>query len=331
MKIIDIPKIELHCHLDGSIRPETIISIAKKDGIHIPSHNIDEIKKHLIAPVDCKCLDEYLDRFYLPNKVMQTRENLRQVACELLEDASKDNVKYIEIRFAPSLHTQKGLTLKEVIKSVLEGIKEGESRFPIKGNLILSCMRTMSVEEAQKVVEAGKNFLKDGVVGIDLAASEYEGFAQKYKSAIDKAREYGYQVTIHAGETGIGQNVLEAIELLGAQRIGHGIYSKDSKKAYTLLKKLGVTLEMCPTSNVQTKGVRSYKEHPFREYYNDGIKITISTDNMTVSDTTISKEQEIIKETQNATIEELKNIYLNGVEASFASEDVKKQLKTYIN
>ncbi|PAB59133.1 adenosine deaminase [Anaeromicrobium sediminis] len=330
MNLKDLPKIELHCHLDGSIRPETIISIAKKDGIEIPTENIDEIREYVMAPISCKSLDEYLDRFTLPNKVMQTKENLKRVAYELLEDASKDNVKYIEIRFAPSLHTQKGLSFGEIIESVLEGMKEGEEKFPIKSNLILSCMRTMSVEEAFKVVEAGKEYLNKGVVAVDLAASEYEDFAHKYKEVIEKAREYGYRVTIHAGETGIGKNVLDAIKILKAERIGHGIYAKDSQEAYEILKNSHVTIEMCPTSNVQTKGVTSYESHPLKEFFKDGIKVILSTDNMTVSNTTLTNEHDLMSKAQNMSIEDYEKMYLNGVNASFASEEIKEELRKYI-
>ncbi|MCT4594424.1 MAG: adenosine deaminase [Anaeromicrobium sp.] len=331
MNLKDLPKIELHCHLDGSIRPETIISIAKKDGIEIPTENIDGIREYVMAPVDCKSLDEYLDRFTLPNKVMQTKENLKRVAYELLEDASKDNVKYIEIRFAPSLHRAKGLSFEEVIESVLEGMKEGEETYPIKSNLILSCMRTMSVKEAFKVVEAGKKYLNKGVVAIDLAASEYENFAQKYKEPIKRAREYGYRVTIHAGETGIGKNVLDAIKILKAERIGHGIYAKDSKEAYEILKNSHVIIEMCPTSNVQTKGVASYESHPLKEFFQDGIKVTLNTDNMTVSNTTLTNEHELMKKAQNINIQDYKKMYLHGVDGSFASEKIKEELRKHIS
>ena len=209
-------------------------------------------------------------------------------------------------------------------------MKEGEEKYPIKSNLILSCMRTMSVEEAFKVVESGKKYLDKGVVAIDLAASEYEDFANKYKDVIEKAREYGYRVTIHAGETGIGKNVLDAIKILKAERIGHGIYAKDSEEAYEILKNSHITIEMCPTSNVQTKGVTSYETHPLKEFFQDGIKVTLNTDNMTVSNTTLTNEHDLMSKAQNMSIEDYKKMYLNGVNASFASQEVKNELKSYI-
>lgn len=330
MNLAALPKIELHCHLDGSVRPETIIDIAQKDNIIIPCFDIELIKKELIAPLECQSLDEYLKKFSIPNLVMQSKENLRRIAFELLEDSAKENVKYIEIRFAPLLHTAGGLSIEEVIESVLEGIKEGEVLYDIKGKLILSCMRTMSVDKAFEVVEKGKRFLGKGVVAIDLCASENEGFCERFLEPIALARKYGYRVTIHAGETGIGKNVLEAVELLGAERIGHGVYIKDCIEAYEIVKDKKITLEMCPTSNVQTKAVKAFKEHPIYDFYKDGIKVTVNTDNRTVSNTNMTKECNIVFDEFNIDYEDYKEIYLNSVEACFADEETKEKLKKYI-
>ncbi|URT72744.1 adenosine deaminase [Cytobacillus firmus] len=325
-----MPKIELHCHLDGSVRPETIIDIAKSEGISLPSFDKEEIKEELIAPLDCESLDGYLKRFCIPNLVMQSKENIKRISFELFEDAAKENVKYMEVRFAPLLHTQKGLSVEEVIQSVIEGMREAEEQFDIKGNIILSCMRTMSVESAFEVVEKGKAFLGEGVVAIDLCASEEEGFCGKFIEPIALAREFGYRVTIHAGETGIGQNVLEAIEWLGAERIGHGVFIKDCEKAYRLVKEKQVVLELCPTSNVQTKAVNQFSEHPISDFHRDGIKVTVNTDNRTVSDTTMAKECDIVSNEFAMNAEDYKQIYMNSVEAAFADEGTKEKLKKYL-
>jgi len=330
MNFINLPKIELHCHLDGSLRPETIIDIAKKEGIGIPSFDKDEIQREITAPLECKSLDEYLKAFAIPNLVMQSKESLRRITFELLEDAARENVKYMEVRFAPLLHTVRGLTVEEIIQSVIDGIKYAEEKYDIKGNLILSCMRTMPVDRAFDVVEKGKKFIGRGVVGIDLCASEEEGFCGKFVEPIALARQYGYRVTIHAGETGIGRNVLEAVELLGAERIGHGVFIKDCVEAYKIVKEREITLEMCPTSNVQTKAVNCFNEHPIYDFYKDGIKITVNTDNRTVSDTSMTKECSIVFKEFNITYEDYKQIYYNSINACFADLDTKEKLKKYI-
>ncbi|MGD6846367.1 adenosine deaminase [Rossellomorea aquimaris] len=325
-----MPKIELHCHLDGSVRPETIIDIAKREGIHIPSFDIEEMKEELIAPLDCESLDEYLEKFSIPNAVMQSKENLKRITFELYEDAAKENVKYMEVRFAPLLHTQKGLSVEEIIGSVIEGMNQAEEQFDIKGNIILSCMRMMSAERAFEVVEQGKSFLGKGVVAIDLCASEEEGFCGKFIEPIALAREYGYRVTIHAGETGVGKNVLEAVEWLGAERIGHGVYITDCPEAYQVVKEKQIVLEICPTSNVQTKAVNQFRDHPLYDFHRDGIKITINTDNRTVSDTTMAKECELVWNEFAMSDEDYREIYMNSVEACFASDEVKEGLKKYV-
>jgi adenosine deaminase len=325
-----LPKIELHCHLDGSVRPETILDIATKENIEIPTYDLNQLRGLLEAPLECKSLVEYLDRFNLPIKIMQSKESLRRITYELLEDAAKENVKYIEIRYAPVLHTENGLTIEQVIESVIDGIKQGEKDFNIKANLILSCLRHRGADSAATVVEAGKKFLDKGVVAVDLAGAENEGFAKEFVDVISIAREYGYRVTIHAGETGIGLNVVDAIKLLHAERIGHGVAIKDLKEAYDLVKENNVTLEMCPTSNMQTKAIKSYEEHPLFKFYKDGIRVSFNTDNRTVSATNITGECKSIDKVVNMTHEDYKKIYNDSVDATFATEEVKLYLKTLI-
>lgn len=324
MNFLRLPKIELHCHLDGSVRMKTIIDIAHKEGIQLPSFDEKELKNELIAPLECDSLEEYLKRFSLPNLVMQSKENLKRITFELFEDAARENVKYIEVRFGPLLHTLKGLEVEEIIQSVIEGMREAESFYEIKGNIILSCLRSMSVESAFEVVEKGKNFLGKGVVGIDLCASEERGFCERFIEPIALAKEYGYRVTIHAGETGIGENVLEAVKLLGAERIGHGVFIKDCEEAYREVKERQIVLEMCPTSNIQTKAVQAYSEHPIYKFHKDGVKVTISTDNRTVSDTTMSKEFHLVNNEFILSEEDYRQIFLNSVEASFADKETKE-------
>ena len=325
-----LPKIELHCHLDGSVRVDTIIDIAKKEGIKLDSYKRCDIEKLVQVPNDCTSLNEYLKRFDLPNKVMQSSENIKRITFELLEDAQKENIKYIEIRFAPLLHLQKGLSIEEVIQSAIDGINQAQRIYDIKGNIILSCMRNMSEDDAILLIEKGRKFLNKGVVAIDLAGPEEEGFANKYKRAIELARSYGYNITIHAGEAASAQNVIDAINILKAQRIGHGVRIKDMKEAYDLVKKTGVVLEMCPTSNIQTKAIECLNKYPLYDFYKDGIKLSINTDNRTVSNIDLSNEIKVISDEFNMSKEKYKDIYLNTIDAIFADESTKKWLRRLI-
>lgn len=325
-----LPKIELHCHLDGSVRVDTIIDIAKKEGIKLDSYKRCDIEKLVQVPNDCTSLNEYLKRFDLPNKVMQSSENIKRITFELLEDAQKENIKYIEIRFAPLLHLQKGLSIEEVIQSAIDGINQAQRIYDIKGNIILSCMRNMSEDDAILLIEKGRKFLNKGVVAIDLAGPEEEGFANKYKRAIELARSYGYNITIHAGEAASALNVIDAINILKAQRIGHGVRIKDMKDAYDLVKKTGVVLEMCPTSNIQTKAIECLNKYPLYDFYKDGIKLSINTDNRTVSNIDLSNEIKVISDEFNMSKEKYKDIYLNTIDAIFADESTKKWLRRLI-
>ncbi|WP_343348799.1 adenosine deaminase [Terrisporobacter petrolearius] len=325
-----LPKIELHCHLDGSVRPQTIIDIAKEENIEILSHELSEIENMVKVPFNCDSLVEYLKRFDLPNRVMQSKESLRRITFELLEDASSENLKYMEIRFSPLLHTLNGLSVSEVIESIIDGMKEAEEKYPIKANLILGCMRTMTLDDAIYVVEKGKEFLNKGVVAIDLCGAENEGFAVEFKEAIDLARSFGYRVTIHAGEAASGLNVLESVEILKAERIGHGIGIRDIKEAYEIVKNKNIVLEMCPTSNVQTKAVNSYEDHPFYKFYKDGLKVTLNTDNRTVSNINLTKEFNNVDSVFEISEEDYKNLYLISVDSTFADDNTKKWLRELI-
>ncbi|MDU1314591.1 MAG: hypothetical protein E6940_11090 [Clostridium septicum] len=195
---------------------------------------------------------------------------------------------------------------------------------------MLSCMRTMPASRVFEVIEAGRKFLGKGVVTVDLYASEEAGFCERFVEPISLAREYGYRVTIHAGETGIGKNVLDAIELLGAERIGHGVFIKDCEEAYNMVKEKDIVLEMCPTSNVQTKAVNGFNSHLIYNFHKDGIKVTVNTDNRTVSNTNMTNEFNIVRDEFKINNEDYRKMYYNSVDASFADSRTKKKLKEYI-
>lgn len=326
----DLPKIELHCHLDGSVRPSTVLELAQKNGITLPTYNLEELKTYLQVPDDCPSLKVYLERFALPNAVMQSQDNLYRITSELIEDVAADGVKYIEIRFAPRLHMQEGLSFDEIVTSVLRAIQEAPEKHGIYANLILCCMRHEDVKYSIEVVEAGRKFLGKGVVAVDLAGNEHEFPPELHKAAFDLAKAYGYHITVHAGETGIGENVEKSINLLHAERIGHGLFCKDVPTSYDLVKSHAIPLELCPVSNLHTKAVPEYSAHPFNAFYEDGIQVTLNTDNMTVSNITQTDEYENLAKFFDFNADNFKQIYLNSVEAAFASNEIKMHLKELI-
>ncbi|WDE02261.1 adenosine deaminase [Thalassomonas actiniarum] len=329
MNYFNVPKIDLHCHLDGSVRPQTIIELARLQGLSLPSEDIDEIKTLMVAPETCPNLDEYLSRFELPLSVMQTQEAIERISFEVFEDAAKENVKYLEVRFGPQLHQQQGLTFGQIIDSAVKGMRKAEKRYDIHGNYILSILRTFAKDKINDIIDAGAKHLNDGVVAFDLAGSELPGFCHEFIPYAQYAIEKGYRVTIHAGEQGSGQNVHDAVSLLGAERIGHGIHIKGHEQAYDLVKNQAIALETCPSSNVQTKAVDALSDHPVKAFHKDGVLISINTDNRTVSNTTMTDEVRKVVEEFNLTPEEYFDIYKVSVEHSFASEAVKQHLLSF--
>ena len=304
-------KIELHVHLDGSVRPKTVSELLNYD--------IKDVKNKMMVTSDTKDLTEYLTKFDLPIKAMQTKDNLKRIARELALDLKDDDVIYAEVRFAPILHTKEGLSLDEVISSVLEGIKSVNE---IKINLILCMMRGFSNEDNLKTIMVTKKFLNKGVVGLDLAGDEKKYQTINYKDLFMIAKDNNIPFTIHAGEADTSKSVLDAINF-GAKRIGHGIAIVNDEKILNLVKEKNVFLEVCPTSNVDTKAVLSYEKHPIKDLFLKGVKVTVNTDDRTVSNITLSKEYEKLKEYFNFSDEEFLQMNLNAISSSFMNEDEK--------
>lgn len=319
MNYLELSKVELHCHLDGSLRHDTIVEMANEMGI--------DTQGRTFHVNQCKNLDEYLEKFDIPIHVLQTKENLYRAIYELFEDASNEHVKYLEVRFGPLLHTHKGLSVDEVLMSLIEGMRAAEKQFDIHGNLILSFLRTMPKDQMINVLNAGAKYLNNGIVAVDLAASELKGFCHDFIDEIAYARELGYHVTIHAGETGYIENIVDAVELLKAERIGHGVaLHKDSYQS-TILNK-GIHIEVCPTSNVQTKAVLSLSKHPIRNFLD--LSLSINTDNRQVSNTNMTQEIEKVFNMFHLNYNDYKKIYFSSINASFASDEIKKILRDYM-
>lgn len=299
-----IKKIELHLHLDGSIREETANEILGK-------------KCNLKAKDKCEDLNEYLEKFEIPSIILQTKENLERVAYELALDLKKDNVIYAEIRFAPLKHLNGGLSLDEVITSVLNGL----SKVDIETNLILCMMRNDSFNDNKKVIDLAHKY----GFAIDLAGAEAIYKTKDFKELFKYAKSINVPFTIHAGEADGYESIKAAIDF-GASRLGHGIKIIDYPDLINEAKEKGITLEVCPTSNVQTNAVNILKDHPIKKLYDMNVNVCINTDNRTVSNITLEDEYDKLKETFNFTNEDFLKMNLMAIEASFAQD--KEKLKT---
>jgi adenosine deaminase len=319
-----LPKVDLHYHLSGGLRLSTIKEIALSEGIELPATE-HQLQTLLQAPENCTSLSEYLTKFKLPSLCLQTSANLKRAAYEAVEDMTKDNVKYLEIRFAPQLHIEKGLLLENVVSSVIEGMKEGERNFGIVARLILICLRDHDIKRNMEILELTRKFLGKGVVGIDLAGDEATFPPHMHKSVFEKAHELGIPITLHAGEGAGAESIREAVSGLFAQRIGHGVKLKENEEVFRLVKEKKIPLEMCLTSNIQTKAASSWQAHPIKEYYDQGIIVTVNTDNTTVSNTTLTKEYEIMIHQYGFTLHDLKKLSIGALQVSFL-EDQEKEL-----
>ena len=319
-----LPKVELHCHLDGSICAKTIRKLAKMQGYPLPESE-EELQNMLQAPKDCTSLAEYLKRFDVVLELLQTKEALEEVAYDLIEQAADENVQYIEIRYAPYLVTEKGLTPEESIEAVLKGLKRGEETFQVKSNLLLCGMRHHEEEKNTKIVELARAFKETSVVGFDLAGDEKSYPALNYKTVLKLAEEYHILITLHAGECGSVQNIIQSVQM-GAKRIGHGIAMYDDEKVRALCKEKDILIEMCPTSNIQTKAVETWEKYPFAKFYKEGLKICINTDNRTVSGTTLTQEYMELYQHFKISYADMKQLNKNAIEGSFASDKIKESV-----
>lgn len=288
--------IELHLHLDGSLRPETVWELAKEQNIKLPANTVDEVRDQMQVPEDCRTLEEYLTRFDLPLLVLQTREALERAAFELTEDLAKEGVTYAEIRFAPQLSIKGGMTQEQAVEAAIEGVKRGMEQYPsIRVGLILCCMRGEDNEEWNlQTVETAKKYLGDVVCAVDIAGAESLYPTERFAPVFEKVREYGLPSTIHAGEAA-GPESMKTALAFGAKRIGHGVATVEDPELVRRLIEEQITLEVCVTSNYQTKVVPSIEAHPIRRLFNAGVRVTVNSDNRTVSNTNVRKELDILR------------------------------------
>jgi adenosine deaminase len=321
------PKVDLHVHLDGSVNPDTLIELAKRQGMKLPAVDAEGLRPFMQVDDRCDDLKEYLRTFDFVLPFLQEGWALERVAEEVTRQAAMQQCQYIEVRFAPQLHRRKGLQVDEVIHHVLRGLAEGERKYGIVARGIAICLRSHTLEENIAVVEAAGGFLKLGLVAVDLAGDEASYPPELFREVFALSRRKGIPVTIHAGEAAGAENVYEAVANLGAVRVGHGVRLMEKPELLEWVKQQRIPLEMCPVSNIQTKAVRSWDAYPVRDYFELGLLVTINTDNPIVSGTSITKEYEVLYERFGFQLKELVALVRNGVEAAFLPDREKESLR----
>jgi adenosine deaminase len=321
-----LPKVLLHEHLDGVLRPKTVIELAKEVKYSkLPTQDPDELGQWFHQGARGS-LAKYLEGFTHTIAVMQTAEALERVAYEEAEDLKNDGVVYFETRFAPVFHTKKGLGHQQVVAAVLKGLERARKDFRLPCGLIICAMRNMNV--SLEMAELAVDFRERGVVGFDLAGEEGGYPPKKHVEAFHYIQRQNFNITIHAGEGFGKESIWQAIQYCGAHRIGHGtrliddIAVADGKAVklghlaqYVLDKR--IPLEICLLSNVDTGAVPSVAEHPFKTFYREKFRVTLNTDNRLMSDTSMSKEFQVAQETFGLTLNDFEKISINAMKSAF--------------
>ncbi|MEW5691773.1 MAG: adenosine deaminase [Candidatus Hydrogenedentota bacterium] len=325
-----LPKVDLHLHLDGSLRVETIRDLAISHKFKLPTEDPEKLAKYCHVSKNCKSLAEFLDAFEFFYPFLKFPDSVFRMAYELCEDMAKDNVVYFETRFAPHLQATSKMSARDVVKYALNGLKKGSKDFGVEFGAILCCYRPLPPETSYETVLIAEKFLGDGVVGIDLAGDESKYKLEIHKKALTRAREIGIPITVHAGEAAPSWSVWDALNA-GAKRIGHGVRIREDKKLYQKIIKEKIPLEICLTSNVQTRAVESYEKHPFPEYYKNGIVTVLNTDDPGVSNIDLSYEYTIACKKYRLSIDDLKKIVNYGIQSAFCSDSIKVELSKGIS
>ncbi len=311
-----MPKAELHCHLDGSLRPETMLDLAREHGITLPRQDPGELRSYMCAN-NVSDLGDYLHRFDTTISILQTATALERVAYELVQDASRDGLRYIEVRNAPHLNIHAGLTVDEVIEATMRGLARGESEFGTIARFITCSLRHWAPARSLEAAQAAVRHKNSGVVGFDLAGAEAEFSAADHASAFAYAREHFLQITCHAGEAAGPASVEAALFDCNVSRIGHGVRAGEEPALLDYIRDTGITLEMCPTSNEQTHAVASYAQHPLKRYLDSGVRVTINTDSRLISGVTLTDEYVRAVNELGLTIADLCHCVMNACEAAF--------------
>jgi adenosine deaminase len=316
-----LPKIELHCHLDASVRVQTVAELAQKLRLRIPQ----PLRAALIAPETCLGLADYIRRIDFALEVMQEYVALSRIAQEFVEDLAADGVIYGEVRFAPQLHRRRGLSLQDVLNAVHEGLVEGGKQFGVRTGLILCCLRhepaALSLEIAKLAITN-----RDKVCALDLAGDEARFPGAPHAQAFRLAWEANLPRTVHAGEASGPESVTEALDVLFAERIGHGVRIESNSQIVTRIRGDAVPLEICPSSNVLTRAVESVDTHPIDRLMREGLRVTVSTDGRTVSETNVTKEFERLAHCWGWGLAEFWTCQKNAAEAAFAASQVRGEL-----
>jgi adenosine deaminase len=326
-----LPKTDLHCHLDGSLRLATLLDLAEKQKIRLPADTPEGLAKAIHMGETCASLEDYLVAFDVTLAVLQKEEALYRVAYELATDCAAENVRYLEVRYSPVLHTREGLKPTTIVDAVLEGLRHAKRDSGIKSNVIICGIRHMDPQTSVRLAELAVAYKGKGVVGFDLAGAEEGHPARHHREAVQLILDNNVNVTIHAGEAYGPDSIAQAVHKCGAHRIGHGVRLRENGDLLNYLNDHRIPLEMCPSSNVQTRSVAGFASHPLKFYFDFGLRVTVNTDNRLITDTTATKELLIAHRDMGFTLEDLCTVLVQGFKSTFLPFREKQDLLKAVN
>ncbi len=326
-----LPKTDLHCHLDGSLRLETILDLAEKQEVRLPADTPEGLARAIHMGQVCRSLEDYLKAFDITLAVLQTEESLFRAAYELAQDCARENVRYLEVRYSPVLHARNGLKVTTIVDAVLDGLRTAKRETGIKSNVIICGIRHIDPATSLRLAELAVAYKNKGVVGYDLAGAE-EGYpSRKHQAAFQLILDNNVNVTIHAGEAFGPESIAQAVHACGAHRIGHGVRLKENGDLLNYLNDHRVPLEICPSSNVQTGSVASLATHPLRFYFDFGLRVTVNTDNRLITDTTSTKELWLCHKEMGFTLQDIETLIVQGFKSGFLPFREKADLLKAVN
>lgn len=312
-----LPKTDIHCHLDGCLRPSTVLELAEDQGVRLPTKKLPQLTRVLQAGKRTRNLGDYLKIFDITLSVMQEREALYRVAYELAEDVAGENVKHLEVRYSPILHRQKKLPFEDIVDAVLAGLGDAGRKFGVSTGVIVCGIRSMSPRTSMALAELALAYKGRGVLAFDLAGQEKDYPAKAHRDAFQLILKNNINSTVHAGEAFGPESIGQALHYCGAHRIGHGTRLRENPDLMRYVNDHRIPLEVCLSSNVQTRTVSSAREHPFHYYFKQGLRVTLNTDSRLISATTVTDELALAARTFRLSPYEVKKIVINGFKSSF--------------
>jgi adenosine deaminase len=326
-----LPKTDIHCHLDGCLRPRTVLELAQAQGVKLPTRKLPALTRHLQAGKRTRSLGDYLKIFDLTLSVMQERDALYRVAFELAEDAAAENVRHLEVRYSPILHRKRRLPYETIVEAVVKGLSDAGREHGISTGVIICGIRSMDPRHSLTLAELAVAYKGRGVLAFDLAGQEKDYPAKAHRAAFQLILKNNVNSTVHAGEAFGAASIGQALHYCGAHRIGHGTRLRENPDLMRYVNDHRIPLEVCLSSNVQTRTVPSLKAHPFGFYFREGLRVTLNTDSRLISATTVSQEMALAARAFRLGPYELKRIVINGFKSSFLPYKEKARVLREIN